>query len=156
LICSHVRRCIFLTLKSSSSSSLYTLSTFFCFYFLFIDIVIILSRLFQFFISLWPCESPLFCSGCDGGCYAVAVVALVSCIGTELDKRMLHFGLEDRSPVVLIACAVALSQVLTIWLWDNCAYCWSTLYSLGDTLKPNVFFCCFSSLVTLSDIELDR
>jgi hypothetical protein len=52
------------------------------------------------------------CSGCDWGCYAVAVVALLSCTGTELDKRMLRFRLKDRSLVVLIVCAFALSQSL--------------------------------------------
>ena len=44
-------------------------------------------------IDLWSAAmsvSPLLCSGCDWGCYAVAVVALVSFTGTELDRRMLR------------------------------------------------------------------
>jgi hypothetical protein len=126
-----VCHCIFLTLGSSSSSSSYTLSTFLLLLFPVYRHCYHSSSSIPFFISLWPYESSLLCSSCDWGCYAVAVVALVSCTGTELDRRMLHFEL------------------------NICTYCWNTLYSLGDTLKPTVFFC-FSSLVTLLDIELDR
>ena len=105
-----VCHCIFLTLGSSSSSSSYTLSTFLLLLFPVYRHCYHSSSSIPFFISLWPYESSLLCSSCDWGCYAVAVVALVSCTGTELDRRMLHFELKDRSPAFLIAFVAALYQ----------------------------------------------